>query len=131
MSENQTVESGNNPAQEGERTFSQDELNKIVADRLSKEKAKADAALAAKEQEIVKRELDFHVTTTLSSKELPTYLLDAIRAEDKASFDKSVEAVEKYAKEYAAARFLKGETPKAGGSQPPQQDTIRQGMGLK
>lgn len=104
------TQTGTDGAQ-GERTFTQEEVNRIVQERLAKEKSKGTgnigdelekraAALDLRERKLAARE-------TLREKGLPEYLVDALNMETDDAFQKSMEAVLK----------MKGE---AGGSPGPK-----------
>lgn len=56
MDENKTMQN-QNPDGAGETTFTQEQVNKIVSDRLAREKVKSEAALAEREQQLAQREL--------------------------------------------------------------------------
>ena len=56
MDENKAM-NNQNPDGAGAKTFSQDDVNRIVGERLAKEKAKGEAALAEREQQLAQREL--------------------------------------------------------------------------
>ena len=63
------MEQNNNPIQnEGERTFTQDDVNRIVGERLSKEKDRAAAELAKREQDLHARELRITAREKLAEK---------------------------------------------------------------
>lgn len=83
------------PGTESGKTFTQEEVNNIVQQRLNREKGKADpereAALAAKELELEQRELQLKAKEMLSEKGLPKELGGIIRMEDENSLKKAVE----------------------------------------
>ena len=62
--------------QEGEKTFTQEEVNRIVSERLSKEKGKInadrEASYAKREQELNIRELKLKARESLNEKNLPS-----------------------------------------------------------
>ncbi len=78
------------------RTFTQDEVNKIVQDRLAKEKAKSSTIsdLDKRESEIAARELRVSARETLAEKNLPSELLDALNMTDEETMKKSVDVIE-------------------------------------
>lgn len=115
----------------GNKTFSQEDVNRIVQERLNRERAKPDATLAQREQELAKREFQLHAREAVSKAGLPAGWIDILDKTDKESFDKALAFV---AKELGA----KNEPLKAGGSgffgktPPGNQDAdVRQAMGLK
>ena len=126
-----TMDVDNAQDQKG-RTFTQAELDVIIAKRLADERRKSEAAIAEKERDISAREHRMYTTETMKTKGLPEYLLEAIRGEDKESFDASLAVIDRFVKDQMAAvvnERLRGTLPKASASHQPQ-DTIRQGMGL-
>ncbi len=88
----------------GERTFTQDDVNRIVQERLAKEKAKSsgESDLAKREQELAQRELRMSAKELLSEKGLPVRLFDALNCTDKESMEKSIETIETVFNEHKA-----------------------------
>lgn len=116
------------------RTFTQEEVNRIVSDRLSKEKIKAEAAALLREKEIGRREYAYYTQKTLEEKKLPSYLINAFSGGDKEAFDKGIEVIERAVKEATdihIAERMKGAPPKASSSTSTADATIRGAMGLK
>lgn len=78
-----------------ERTFTQDEVNRIVKERLAKErdrlKREQDALFAEREQEVAKREMRITAVEKLQEKGLPALLADAINCSSSESIEKSIE----------------------------------------
>ena len=120
------------PATE-DKTFTQEQVNAIISERLAKEKSKTDATLAEREQELTRKEFLLQARETLTTKGLPVSLLDALNTSSPEAFTKSLEILEAEKKHiaptpppppYAAGtgkeRILGGDT-----------DYIREGMGLK
>ena len=125
----------------GEKTFTQEDVNRIVGERLAKEKAKnsGEADLAKREQELARRELHMTAKELLSEKGLPVQLFDALNCTDKETMEKSIATVEKIFNEYKAKatsniRF-KGFQPGASGKVPDAGAAgdleIRKAMGLR
>ena len=56
MDENKTM-NNQNPDGTGEKTFTQEQVNQIISDRLARDRAKGEAALAEREQQLAQREL--------------------------------------------------------------------------
>lgn len=138
-----------NPAQEGEitepgtnngegRTFSQDEVNRIVAKRVTEEQGKAASLLAEKEADIARREFTYHANKTLEEKKLPPQLLDVIKADDTKMFDKHIGVLARLIEEARAAGYEEAATLLTRGITPPagdpttvfDGDSIRGAMGL-
>lgn len=86
------------------RTFSQEDVNRIVQERLAKEKAKSsgEADFTKREQELARRELHMSAKELLSEKGLPVQLFEALNCTDRETMEKSVATVEKYFKECRA-----------------------------
>ena len=93
----------NNNPETGERTFTQDDVNRIVGERLSKEKAKADAALAEKEQQFAERERQLanrealvDLKDQLKEMGLPGELLPVLNVQDKEALKTALDALKSY-----------------------------------
>lgn len=88
----------------GEKTFTQEDVNRIVGERLAKEKAKnsTDADFEKREQELARRELRLNAKELLSEKGLPAQLLDALNCADKETMEKSISTIENIFNEYKA-----------------------------
>lgn len=125
----------------GEKTFTQEDVNRIVQERLAKEKAKnsGDADFARREQELVQRELHMTAKEMLSEKGLPVQLFDALNCTDKETMEKSIATIETIFNHKANATSsisFKGFQPGSTGVMP-SADTmaedieIRKAMGLR
>lgn len=88
-----------------ERTFTQDDVNRIVQERLAKEKAKGNEDLDKRAAELDKRERRMNAIDELRKNELPDYLVDALNMETDEAFQQSMEAIKK----------MKGESTNAPG----------------
>ena len=140
--EDNTINQNTNPATEqgaGEKTFTQEDVNRIVGERLAKEKAKnsGEADFAKREQELARRELHMTAKELLSEKGLPVQIVDALNCADEETMKKSIETFEKVFADYKAnatqAKF-KGCHP--GASQAPSSELagdmeLRKAMGLR
>jgi hypothetical protein len=105
MGENNNMNQNADPAAEqgtGEKTFTQDDVNRIVQERLAKEKAKnsGDADFAKREQELAQRELHLTAKEMLSEKGLPVQLFDALNCTDKETLEKSISTIETVFNDY-------------------------------
>jgi len=100
-----TAEGGNTTPQQEGKTFTQDDVNRIVGERLGKEKAKADADLAKREQEIAQRELMLSAKEKITATGLPVDFVDALNISSPEALDKSLSILDKFIKN------LKPETP--------------------
>lgn len=91
MDENKAI--NQNPDGAGESTFTQEQVNRIVGERLAKEKAKADAALAEREQQIAQRELLLTAKEKMTELGLPLELLDALNVSSPEAMEKALTTV--------------------------------------
>lgn len=82
------------------KTVTQDDVNRIVQDRLAKEKGKVDAEIAKRTAELDKRERRMNAVQKLRDSGLPDYLVDALNMDTDEAFEQSLEAIRK----------MKGET---------------------
>ena len=92
----------NNPAT-GERTFTQEQVNAIVSERLSKEKQKGETALAEREkqfaereQALANREALIDLKDQLKEKGLPAELLPVLNVQDKEALKTALDALDNY-----------------------------------
>lgn len=125
----------------GEKTFTQDDVNRIVQERLAKEKAKnsGEADFAKREQELAQRELHMTAKELLSEKGLPVQLFDALNCTDKETLEKSIATIETVFNEYKANATgnikFKGFQPGSGSKMSDAGDVgdleIRKAMGLR
>lgn len=91
------------------KTFTQEDVNRIVQERLAKERSKAagngDDELSKRAAELDMRERKLNAREALKKEGLPDYLVDALNMSTEEDFQKSMEAIKK----------LKGESPAIGG----------------
>ena len=107
MEDNNNINQNANPAADqgtGAKTFTQEDVNRIVGERLAKEKAKSsgEQELAKREQELAKRELHMTAKELLSEKGLPVQLFEALNCTDEETMKKSVATIEKIFNDYKA-----------------------------
>ena len=123
------AETINNP-DTGEKTFTQEQVNAIVGERLAKEKAKGDAAL-------VERELLMTAKERLAEKGLPAALIDAINVSSPEALDKSISIIAaELGKQNTQPPTIHGMKPYTPDNAPPdsaaqRELSIRKAMGLK
>ena len=90
------------------KTFTQEDVNRIVQERLAKERSKAagngDDELSKRAAELDMRERKLNAREALKKEGLPDYLVDALNMNTEEDFQKSMEAIKK----------LKGESPAIG-----------------
>lgn len=88
-----TAQEGEENLTEGNKTFSQEDVNRIIQERLAKEKQKGQEALTAREQELAAKEYRLDATAILREKGLPDELADMIKAGSVEEFSKNVETI--------------------------------------
>lgn len=102
-----TSTEGTQTSAEG-RTFTQDDVNRIVQERLAKEKGKASsnedfekktAELERKQAELLEKENRLNALTALRSAGYPDELADVIRCSNEDELKKSMELIDKIIKE--------------------------------
>ncbi len=81
--------------QEMEKTFTQDEVNKIVSDRLSRDRAKNAADLAEREQELLSRELAMTAKEKLAENGLPKDLANILKYSDEKTLDAAIDTIKR------------------------------------
>lgn len=143
MDENTTNQNANPASAQGtgEKTFTQDDVNRIVGERLAKEKAKnnGESDLVRREQELARRELHMTAREMLSEKGLPVQLFDALNCADEETMKKSISTIEKIINECKANAThsfqFKGYQPGVSQGIPavePDEDSeLRKAMGLR
>ena len=140
MDQNQNT-MNNNP-ENGDRTFTQDDVNRIVGERLSKEKAKADAAFAEKEQQFAERERQLanrealvDLKDQLKEMGLPGELLPVLNVQDKEALKTALDAlrnfVETKAKEHKKYKVLESRLPDGEHEAESESEQLRKAMRLK
>lgn len=92
MDENKTM-NNQNPDGTGEKTFTQEQVNQIISDRLARDRAKGEAALAEREQQLAQRELLLTAREKMTEQGLPLELLDALNVSSPEALEKSLNIV--------------------------------------
>ncbi len=92
-------ENQNTNPESGEKTFTQDDVNRIVGERLAKEKNKGEQDSSKKEQELIARENQLLAKEMLIEKGLPKELHEALNCADKETLEKSIGIIESVIKE--------------------------------
>ena len=114
MDENKAM-NNQNPDGTGAKTFSQDDVNRIVGERLAKEKAKGEAALAEREQHLAQRELLLTAKEKLTENGLPVELVDALNVSSPEALEKALSTVktvmDKYKAEAQPIKIIGGAKP--------------------
>ena len=157
---NQQVQNNNEPNQQAEminekpaeptaKTYTEEELNQIVSDKLSEaeklrkmnaeqkadyERKQLEQKLSEREKAVAERELRATAKETLASKGLPAELSDCLDYTDAEKCSKSIESVSKAfntAVTNAVNARLKQNPPKsAGGNDTVKKDPFLEGLGL-
>lgn len=124
----------NNIANGGEntgKTFTQEEVNQIVSNRLKEEREKLkkeqDAAFADREKAINAREMRMTAAEELHKKGLPSSLVDAINCTDKETMSKSIEILMQTYRSDAQEPHRTPYVPQNGET---HSDPVRGAMGL-
>ena len=134
MDENKTM-NNQNPDGTGEKTFTQEQVNQIISDRLARDRAKGEAALAEREQQLAQRELLLTAKEKLTENGLPVELVDALNVSSPEALEKALSIVKTVMdKHKAEARPIKFRGAKAAESVSHAKNTgdssLRKAMGL-
>lgn len=134
MDENKTM-NNQNPEGTGEKTFTQEQVNQIISDRLARDRAKGEAALAEREQQLAQRELLLTAREKLTENGLPVELVDALNVSSPEALEKALSTVKTVMDKYKAeARPMKIRGAKAAeslsGPQGTTNGSLRKAMGL-
>ncbi|MDO9492489.1 DUF4355 domain-containing protein [Acetobacterium sp.] len=120
------------------KTFSQEEVNSIIRDRLAKEKDKTQKQFEALQQELAQKELNFKAKELVTGKGLSLDILEVLKFDDEASLQNSIQILENIFKavDPAAAAPGYGLTINSSGNhggiqQPTVDSSIKKAMGLK
>lgn len=116
-----------------ERTFTQDDVNRIVQERLAKEKGKGNEELDKRAAELDKRERRMNAVDELRKNGLPDYLVDALNMETDEAFQQSMNAIKKMKGEGTSGemRVIGKGNPIGTVSTGLPPDDIRMAMGLR
>lgn len=125
------IPSGDIKTETGAKTFSQDDVNRIVSERLQKERQRADNALVEREKELQQRELLLTAKEKLSEQGLPFELLEALNTSSEEALDKSLKLIKEHIDKNTNQPKFVGVTHADGLSgSPVVGNNIRQAMGL-
>ena len=127
----------------GEKTFTQDDVNRIVQDRLAKDRAKSSEEITKREQELLQREFRLNSRQKLIDRGYPENILDALNCSSEEAFNKALDIIDGLIKERTPSEAEKAEmearmkaaasapkfTDKSEG-RPSGIDMIRQAMNL-
>lgn len=95
MNEEQNTQQNNG----GTKTFTQDDVNRIVQDRLAKDRVKASEELDKREQELKDREFRLNSRQKLIERGLPEDFIDVLNCSSEGAFDKALDRIEALIKE--------------------------------
>lgn len=134
MDENKAM-NNQNPDGAGEKTFTQEQVNQIISDRLARDRAKGEAALAEREQQLAQRELLLTAKEKLTENGLPVELVDALNVSSNEALEKALSIVKTVLDKYKSeARPIKFSGAKPAESLSRTQQTgdssLRKAMGL-
>lgn len=114
MDENKAM-NNQNPDGAGEKTFTQEQVNQIISDRLARDRAKGEAALAEREQQLAQRELLLTAREKLTENGLPVELVDALNVSSPEALEKALSTVktvmDKYKAEAQPIKIIGGAKP--------------------
>ena len=127
----------------GQKTFSQEDVNRIVQERLAKDRAKASEDISKKEKELADREFRLNSRQKLIDRGYPESILDALNCSSEEAFNKSLDALDNLLKGRGStaedkkirdntalfAKFTAPVSPRSGWKQ--DIDPFRKAMGLK
>lgn len=101
MNQNTTTDTTATSAEnKGEqKTFSQEDVNRIVQDRLAKDRQKAAEEMSKKEQELAAREFRLNSRQKIIDRGYNENLLDALNCSSEEAFDKALDIIDNLIKE--------------------------------
>ena len=102
MDEKKAMTTEQNPEETGAKTFSQEEVNRIVGERLAKEKARGEATLAERERQLIKREMLLAAKEKINEMGLPAELVDVIDISSPETMEKALDTVKTVLDKYKA-----------------------------
>ncbi len=120
-----TQNKGGNTDPESGKTFTQEEVNKIVQQRLERAKSKEPDELAKREAELKKREMSLTIREQLNGAGLPKELASVISADTEDEAIEKINIIKKYIDQPAHSRA--SYEPNRGDA---KLDPIRAAMGL-
>ena len=88
--------------QAGGKTFSQDDVNRIVHERLARDREKASEEVSKKEQELADREFRLNSRQKLIDRGYPESIMEALNCSSEEAFNKALDALDGLMKERGA-----------------------------
>lgn len=125
---NNTQQGTQQAGQSGERTFTQEDVNRIVQERLARVKTSNEPD--DREVELQMRENALYAREKVAEFGLPKELTDEFKGMDKATVDKCIKIIAPFAKK-ASEPILNAVGPTNGGDPATSDSAIRAAMGLK
>ena len=96
-----------------QRTFTQDDLNRIIQDRLAKDRQKSSEELSRREQELAQREFRLNNRQKLLDRGYDEDFLDVLNCNDEKALDKALDMldglIEKRLREFAGPKAYRPE----------------------
>lgn len=126
------TQTGTEGMQQG-KTFTQEDVNRIVQERLAKEKGKSNEDLEKRAAELDRRERRMNAIQKLRENGLPDYLADALNMDTDEVFQNSIEAIIKMKGENseAAPYVVRTGNPIGVVKKGPSEDDLKGAFGLK
>lgn len=90
-----TNQTGGGTATQAEKTFTQEDVNRIVQERLSRVKVEASPELQEREKQVAQKELYLDARERLADAGLPKELLAALNCGSKEEIENSIKTIQK------------------------------------
>lgn len=129
-------------AENSNKTFTQDDVNRIVSKRLTEERAKVETDLKKREEELVKREYLFKAKEILHERKLSTDVLKVLNCTDEKVLKANLDILERcfdecFKKKYGVTEHIEGtghgqssNSQNSNLEEKSNQSAIRSAMGL-
>ena len=118
----------------GTKTFTQDDVNRIVQDRLAKDRAKASEEISKREQELNDREFRLNSRQKLIDRGFPEDMLDVLNCSSEDAFNKALDRLEAFLMERTPSQELQANkavfTMPVKGKTKSNEDLIRKAMNM-
>lgn len=97
---NENVNTGTQGNEEQGKTFTQEQVNAIVSDRLARDRQKQGEELSKREQELNNREFRLNSRQKLIDRGYPENIMDALNCSSTEAFDKALDIIDGLIKEH-------------------------------
>lgn len=87
----------------GEKSFTQDDVNRIVSERLARDRAKSLEEVSKKEKELMQREFRLNSRQKLIDRGYPESLFDALNSSSEEAFGKAIDIIDNLIRERTAS----------------------------